>query len=117
MNDELIIDAILANYVKSLHQKYPESQLVMDKRKNSEGMEYIYLVGLSIRKEFRGQGVATKVLQEIFKYADENYIQVHAWACNIFGTDLRTWVPFLEKMGFVKIDDENNLIYYPKKIS
>jgi hypothetical protein len=42
-------------------------------------------------------------------------MEVHAWACNIFGTDLNTWVPFLEDMGFKRIDDENNLIYFPNK--
>lgn len=115
MNDELILDSILAEFIKSLHIKYPESQLVMDKRRNSEGMEYIYLVGLSIRKEYRGQGIATQVIQEILRYADENSYQVHAWACNIFGTDLRTWVPFLEEMGFIRMDEDNNLIYFPKK--
>lgn len=114
MNDELIIDPVITDFVKFLHQKYSEAQIVMDKRRNSEGMEYIYLVGLSIKKEYRGKGIATQVIQEIFKYADENGFEVHAWACNIFGTDLRTWVPFLEEMGFVKIDDENNLIYFPQ---
>ena len=115
MNDELIIDPAVDDFVKELHKKYPESQLVLDKRRDPHGIMYLYLIGLSIRKEYRGEGVATKVIQEVFKYADEQYMEVHAWACNIFGTDLNTWIPFLEEMGFVKIDNDNNLIYFPKK--
>jgi len=115
MNDELILDPGIDNFIKELHKKYPEAQVVMDKRMDTNGIVYLYLIGLSVRKDFRGGGVATKVLQEIFKYADEQYMEVHAWACNIFGTDLNTWVPFLEEMGFVKIDNDNNLIYFPKK--
>jgi GNAT superfamily N-acetyltransferase len=114
MNDELIIDPEVDAFVKNLHRKYPESQLVLDKRKDPYGIMYLYLIGLSIRKQSRGEGIATKVIQEVFKYADEQQLEVHAWACNIFGTDLNTWVPFLEEIGFVKIDKENNLIYFPK---
>jgi GNAT superfamily N-acetyltransferase len=114
MNDQLIIDPEIDNFVKDLHKKYPESQLVLDKRRDSHGIMYLYLIGLSIRKQSRGEGVATKVIQEVFKYADEQHMEVHAWACNIFGTDLNTWIPFLEEMGFVKIDKDNNLIYFPK---
>jgi GNAT superfamily N-acetyltransferase len=114
MNDQLIIDPEIDNFVKELHKKYPESQLVLDKRRDSHGIMYLYLIGLSIRKQSRGEGVATKVIQEVFKYADEQHMEVHAWACNIFGTDLNTWIPFLEEMGFVKIDKDNNLIYFPK---
>jgi len=115
MNDELILDPEIDNFVNELHKKYPEAQIVMDKRRDPNGIMYLYLIGLSVRKEFRGEGIATKVIQEVFRYADEQYMEVHAWACNIFGTDLNTWVPFLEEMGFIKIDNDNNLIYFPKK--
>jgi GNAT superfamily N-acetyltransferase len=110
MNDELIIDPALDDFIKELHRRNPEAHVVMDKRKN-KNIFYLHLIDLSIKKEFRGAGIATQVLQEVFKYADEQQLELHAWACNIFGTDLNTWVPFLEEMGFVKIDDENNLIY------
>lgn len=99
MNDGLIIDQEIDNFIGELHKRYLGAQVVMDKRKDINGIMYLYLIGLSVRKEFRGEGVA----------------EVHAWACNIFGTDLNTWVPFLEEMGFVKIDDDNNLVYFPKK--
>jgi GNAT superfamily N-acetyltransferase len=114
--DDLIIDGEMKEFVKELMNRYPESQIVLDKRKDLAG-EYLYLVGLMIKKEYRRTGIATKIIKDIFQYADENNYRVRAWACNIFGTDLRTWIPFLEEMGFQRVDDENNLIYYPKSSS
>lgn len=115
MKDRLIIDPIIEKYVEFLNKKYPEIQLlVLEKRKNKEKLEYLYLVGLIIKKEHRGKGIAARVIQDVLKYADKKSFEVHAWASDVFGTDLNRWVPFLEKLGFEKIDDENNLIYFSK---
>jgi len=114
--DDLILDTETREFVEELMAKYPEAEIDMDKREDYEG-EYLYLVGLMVKKKYRGTGIATKIIKDIFKHADENGYRVRAWACNVFGTDLRTWIPFLEKVGFQRVDDENNLIYYPKSSS
>jgi len=114
--DDLILDTETREFVEELMAKYPEAEIDMDKREDYEG-EYLYLVGLMVKKKYRGTGIATKIIKDIFKHADENGYRVRAWACNVFGTDLRTWIPFLEKVGFQRVDNENNLIYYPKSSS
>jgi len=114
--DDLILDTETREFVEELMAKYPEAEIDMNKREDYEG-KYLYLVGLMVKKKYRGTGIATKIIKDIFKHADENGYRVRAWACNVFGTDLRTWIPFLEKVGFQRVDNENNLIYYPKSSS
>ena len=107
---------ILLKYNRGRWDKYDVVCTIFPKREDYEG-EYLYLVGLMVKKKYRGTGIATKIIKDIFKHADENGYRVRAWACNVFGTDLRTWIPFLEKVGFQRVDNENNLIYYPKSSS
>lgn len=111
-DDHLIIDDETTELVNNLSSKYPGSQIVIDKRMDRDG-EYLYLTGLIIKKKYRGSGLATKIIGDILQYADENNYRVKAWASDVFGVDINIWVSFLVKMGFKKIDEENNLIYYP----
>jgi L-amino acid N-acyltransferase YncA len=84
---------------------------------DEEGINYMYLVSIQIKKSQREKGYGSAILSEIVQLADNHNVRLHLFATNIFGAELKRLYGFYKKHGFILIKKtgDGHMIYYPKK--
>ncbi len=104
-------------YLKKNKYKNIIQELKLEYCTDEEGVGYIYLVCIKIKKSQREKGYGSTIMSKIIKLADQHNVQIHLYATNIFGSDLRRLYGFYRKQGFVLIKKANDghMIYYPEK--
>ena len=110
--------AILKDYNSYLKKVKFKSQLQELKLElNSDECPHIYLAVIKVRKQCRNQGVGTKVMSELTRYADKHNIQIRLYAASIFGSDLKRLYSFYRRFGFILIkkNKDGYFIRKPKK--
>lgn len=100
INDTFIIAEIngkIAGYVNGpvINQKYITDDLFESIGKNQEQGGYIAILGLVVSENYRNQGLAGKLLNELEKLAKVNNRKGITLTCK------STLIPFYEKYGYV----------------
>ncbi len=82
---------------QSLEEKYGE-RFQANYDENTDSIE---LVLIEVSEESRGQGLASKMMDEFCRYADEHGMIVRLHANDELGTSLEVLMKFYKKHGFV----------------
>ena len=116
MLDQNVLNGFMS-YLKKTKYKNIIQELKLEYCTDEEGMEYMYLVCIKIKKSQREKGYGSTIMSEIVGFADQHNVRVHLFATNIFGSELRRLYGFYRKQGFVLIKKANDghMIYYPEK--
>lgn len=112
LNDfqSFLIKTKYKNIIKELKLEYCTDE---------EGIHYLYLVSIQIKKSQREKGYGSTIMSEIVQLADLYNVRLHLFATNLFGSDLRRLYGFYRRFGFVLIKKtgDGHMIYYPKKVN
>jgi GNAT superfamily N-acetyltransferase len=78
---------------------------------------HIYLQIIKIKKKYRNQGIGTQVMYDIINFANVHNIEIHLYAVDIYGSDLKRLYRFYRKLGFVLIKNnkDGKFVYRPRK--
>jgi GNAT superfamily N-acetyltransferase len=84
---------------------------------NDDECPFIYLELIKIRKKYRNQGIGTQVMSDIINFANVHNIEIHLYAVDIYGSDLKRLHKFYRNLGFVLIKNnkDGKFVYRPRK--
>jgi len=68
--------------------------------------EYIYLVCIKIKKQYKERGYGSLIMSEVIQLADLYNVRIRLYATNIFGAELQRLYEFYQRQGFVLVGSE-----------
>lgn len=87
----------IAEFEEHLYKTYPElNTIILD-----GFFEDMYIESIIIYESKRCQGIGTKVINEVCKYADENSLILSVTPSNHLGSNLERLTDFYKRFGFV----------------
>ncbi len=93
LDSEQLLKAMEGSYYSVY--AYSGNGLVATGRIISDGIMNAYLCGLGVHCQYRGRGIATKIINMLITYCKENNLHIQFFCEDYL-------VPFYEKMGFNK---------------
>lgn len=76
---------------------------------------HIYLSLIRIKRLYRRQGIGSKVMRDLRRFADHYQIEIWLYATNIYGTDLEHLYTFYLKQGFQMTNKKDGRFKYKYK--
>ena len=86
----------------TLKNKYPGLQLQVHNMNSGKPNEYIYLSRIIVPNDVRNEGMGTKVMLELIKYADSKGRMVTLSPTNEWGASISKLKRFYKRFGFVE---------------
>ncbi len=109
---------ILDKFIQEIKTKY--MGIVQDLKLEAlsdEAGDYIQIVLIEIKRKHRERGYGSLILSGIVRLADEYNVRIILWPTDVLGADMKRLVAFYRRHGFVKIRENDNMIYRPRKKS
>lgn len=100
-SDKIIMKSLNLN--SYLRTKYPELEFVWI----SGNSEKIFISQIKIKKEFRNQGVGSKIMKDLIEYADRTKSSLYLTPDDSLGSSLARLVKFYKRFGFVPNKGKN----------
>jgi len=76
---------------------------------------HIYLSLIRIKKAYRSQGIGSKVMHDLQRFADYHQIEIWLYATNIYGSDLERLYQFYLKHGYIMTNKKDGRFKYKLK--
>jgi ribosomal protein S18 acetylase RimI-like enzyme len=108
---------VLDEYISYLKTKYKNKlqELKLEYCTDTDG-EYIYLVCIKIKKQYKERGYGSLIMSEVIELSNKHNVRIRLYCTNIFGADLKRLYGFYQRLGFVLIknDEIGEMLYCPK---
>ena len=113
--DQAMLKEFTAN-LKKVKYKNVLQDLKLEYNTDEE-QPFIYLSLIKIKKSCQCQGYGSAVMSDIINLADKKQLEIHLYATNIYGSELRRLYGFYRKHGFTLINNnkDGKFVYRPKK--
>jgi ribosomal protein S18 acetylase RimI-like enzyme len=107
-----VLDEFQAQVRKKYQNKIQELRLEF-----CEDQQHIKLLCIKIKKSQKEMGYGSAVMSDLITLADQHETRIVLWVTDIFGSDLKRLQGFYRKLGFVRIDGDNDgeMQYIPRK--
>jgi ribosomal protein S18 acetylase RimI-like enzyme len=99
---------------KNIKKLFPKAFLSLDFYRNLEPANYLYLHKIEIPKEYKNQGIGSKVMQILCNFCDNNNLIFKLSPTDNFGSEINRLINFYKKFDFNIEENSDEMIRYPK---
>lgn len=97
-----------STYLKRDKYKHVLHELKLEHCTDDQGIVYIHINVIRIKKPEQQKGWGTEVMYDILKFADEYNVRLELYVSNIFGSSMERLYRFYGEQGFVWVTGDKD---------